>query len=344
MIRPTQSCGLRRTTAITIALLLSALLCARTSLAAQPNILLIIADDQGVDASAQYSVSRDVPRTPTLDRLAANGIVYDNAWATPGCTTTRGTLFTGQHGIHSGIDYIPAPLTDQHETLQQYLRRHPATANYRSAVIGKWHMGGRDASPNHPATVGIDYFAGNLKASVDDYYDWTQTINGNSSKTTAYHTTAITDLAIEWTERQRKPWFLWLAYAAPHAPFHLPPPGLHARKLSGTENSVRQDKRSYYLAAIEAMDAEIGRLLHSLPASSRDNTVVIYIGDNGTPRAVVDAGAFDRTKAKGTLFEGGAPAMTSGTRTPPSNRVPFALVRSNALASTTPRGVPLSPM
>jgi len=74
----------------------------------KPNILLIIADDQGLDASAQYSYSSDIPNTPTLNALAEQGIVFDNVWATPACTTTRGTIITGQHGINSGIDHVPS--------------------------------------------------------------------------------------------------------------------------------------------------------------------------------------------------------------------------------------------
>ena len=66
------------------------------SVSDQPNILLIIADDQGIDASAQYALSSDLPVTPTLNQLASNGIVFDNAWATPACTTTRSTMITGQ--------------------------------------------------------------------------------------------------------------------------------------------------------------------------------------------------------------------------------------------------------
>jgi hypothetical protein len=69
----------------------------------QPNIILIISDDHGLDSSAQYSLNNDSPTTPNLDQLASSGIIFDNAWATPVCTTTRSTMITGKYGVNSGV-------------------------------------------------------------------------------------------------------------------------------------------------------------------------------------------------------------------------------------------------
>ena len=69
----------------------------------QPNILLVITDDQGIDASAQYSLSSDLPDTPVINSLARNGITYENVWATPSCSTTRAALLTGKHGVNTGV-------------------------------------------------------------------------------------------------------------------------------------------------------------------------------------------------------------------------------------------------
>lgn len=168
-----------------------------------PNILLVIADDQGVDASAQYDVTDDPPVTPVLNALADEGLVFDNAWATPGCTTTRGTVLTGMHGIHSGISFIPATLDTHTQTLHAYLAENDATAEYASAVGGKWHMGGRDPSPLHPGDVGVEYFAGNVEGVIDDYEDWTLTINGDSNSSTEYHTSRVVDLGIDWISEPR---------------------------------------------------------------------------------------------------------------------------------------------
>jgi len=121
-----------------------------------PNILLVITDDQGLDASAQYSFSNDLPNTPTVDALAASGIVYDNAWATPSCTTTRAALLTGLHGVNSGVTSTPAVLPASVGTIQSYLAEQANSANYASGVFGKWHVAGAgNPDPNHPQSVGV---------------------------------------------------------------------------------------------------------------------------------------------------------------------------------------------
>jgi arylsulfatase A-like enzyme len=299
----------------------------------KPNILLIISDDQGVDASAQYSFSNDLPDTPIINLLAEQGITFDNAWATPACTTTRGTLITGQHGVNSGINYIPAVMDTETVTLQRYIKTFSEGSDYQTAVIGKWHLGGGTPELSHPNDSGVDYYAGTITGTLTDYYDWKLTENGVNSVSNEYHTTKITDLAIDWLDeqnQQNKPWFMWLAYVAPHSPFHLPPEGLHNRdQLTG--NDISTNKREYYLAAIEAMDTEIGRLIDSLSIEDRDNTLIIYVGDNGTPAGVIDTSVYNRTHSKGTLFEGAlrVPMVVSGSGVTRHN------VRESALVNTS---------
>jgi arylsulfatase A-like enzyme len=297
----------------------------------KPNILLIIADDQGVDSSNQYSYSQDRPRTPTMDALAASGIVFDNLWATPSCTTTRGSLITGQHGVHSGISFVPAVMNTSTNTLQRYLRANTASASYQTAVIGKWHLGGANPANNHPTDSGVGYYAGNITGVLPDYYSWPLVENGVSTTSTVYHTTKITDLAISWVSKQTQPWFLWLAYSAPHDPFHLPPANLHSRTtLTGTTTDIAARRREYYLAAIEAMDTEIGRLLSTMSATVRANTLIVYIGDNGTPIQVLDANVYTRGKTKDTLYEGGirVPMVVSGKGVGRSNARESALINT----------------
>lgn len=299
----------------------------------KPNVLLIIADDQGVDASAQYNFSTDLPDTPRINLLAEQGITFDNAWATPACTTTRGTLITGQHGINSGISYVPAVMDTETVTLQRYIKSFSESNDYQTAVVGKWHLGGSNPDLSHPIDSGIDYYAGTIKGTLTDYYDWELTENGVNSVSNVYHTTKITDLAIDWLDEQNqqdKPWFMWLAYVAPHSPFHLPPEDLHNRDhLTGSD--IDTNKREYYLAAIEAMDAEIGRLIDSLSVEDRANTLIIYVGDNGTPASVIDTSVYERTHSKGTLFEGGirVPMVVAGSGVTRKN------VRESALVNTS---------
>ena len=301
----------------------------------QPNILLIIADDQGLDASAQYTLSSDLPVTPTLNQLASQGIIFDNAWATPACTTTRSTMITGKYGVNSGVLDIGDILPAGSVTLQQFLAQDENTDNYQSAVIGKWHLGGTAADASHPATVGIDYFAGTLRGAISDYTDWDLTVNGQTTGSTEYHSSAITDLAIDWIDDQAQPWFLWLAYVAPHTPFHLPPAELHTQTLSGTEADIAANPRAYYLAAIEAMDTEIGRLLGTMTEAELDNTIILYIGDNGTPGRVVDRSVYGNG-SKGSLTEGGlrVPMVVSGAGVSRQNVRETALINSSDFFAT----------
>lgn len=299
-----------------------------------PNILFIISDDQGLDASAQYAYSTDVPITPNINALADSGLVFENAWATPACTTTRATIITGKYGFNSGVTFVPAVLSNEHEILQKYIESS-STENYASAVFGKWHLGGGNASANHPSDVGIEYFAGNL-SNISDYNNWELTTNGTTETNTGYHTTVITDLAIDWIGQQTSSWFTWLAYAAPHSPFHLPPADLHTRNLSGSTADIDANTRSYYLSAIEAMDAEIGRLLNSLSDEVRANTIIIFIGDNGTPRRIIDTTNFDRSHAKGSLYQGGVgvPLVISGKGVERQGERETALVTATDLYAT----------
>ena len=91
----------------------------------QPNILLVITDDQGIDASAQYSLSNDLPNTPVINALARNGITYENVWGTPSCSTTRAALLTGMHGVHTGVLSVPGNLPADSTTCLLYTSPSP---------------------------------------------------------------------------------------------------------------------------------------------------------------------------------------------------------------------------
>jgi len=303
----------------------------------RPNILLIITDDQGKDASAQYQLSNDVPDTPALNRLASEGLVYDNFWATPSCTTTRAAVISGKHGVNNGVPSTPGNLDPVHDTIQEFLAADISTADYRSAVFGKWHIAGREADLNHPASVGVPHYAGNFQGNLTSFYSWDLTTNGSTETVDGYHTTVITDLALDWIGEQTTPWFAWLAYSAPHSPFHLPPRDLHGRELSGTEEDIDANTRDYFLASIEAFDAELGRLLDSLPQDVVDNTLIMVMGDNGSPRTVIDRSAYvAASHGKGSLYDGGinVPFVVSGAGVTRSNERETALVSLTDIFAT----------
>ena len=160
--------------------------------------------------------------------------------------------------------------------------------------------------------MGIDYYTGFLKGELSDYYNWSLFEDGNFKTQNAYATTVLTDLAINWVSEQNKPWFLWLAYNAPHTPFHTPPGKMHSQgNLPDYGNGV--DPLPYYLAAIEAMDFQIGRLLESLSSEEKAKTILLFMGDNGTPAKTAQV-PYSRFTSKGSLYQGGinTPLFVSG--------------------------------
>jgi arylsulfatase A-like enzyme len=299
-----------------------------------PNILLVIADDLGLDSSSQYSIVGDLPNTPVLDNLAERGLVFENTWSNPVCSATRAGILTGKYGFRTGVLGVGDQLAITETSLQSFIHRH-LPGKYADAVIGKWHLGPEYGNPDHPADLGISHFSGLLGGGLGNYENWTLTTNGQQSSQTAYSTSKLVDLAINWVEGQNQPWFLWLAFNAPHTPFHLPPLDLHDRQLPGSAEDIDANPRSYYLAAIEAMDSELGRFLDSLDDRTRDNTIIIFVGDNGTPGLVAQA-PFTRGTAKGSLYQGGinVPLIVSGPGVNRAGQRESALVNTTDLYST----------
>lgn len=303
----------------------------------RPNILLVIADDFGIDASPCYEQVSDAakPDMPTLRSLCASGVVFDNMIVNPECTPTRATLLTGRYGVHTGVGAVDASLPTSEVSIQSVLTEQ---TNYASAVIGKWHLAGAPAEANtdHVTALGVPHYAGFLSGALQDYYNWPLSADGHTTQQTGYATTVFTGLAIDWiADHQDQPWFTWLAYTAPHTPFHLPPDNLHTRDgLTGDPQDILDRPRDYYFAAAEAMDAELGRLLNSIPQAEREQTTVIFVGDNGTPRQVVQG--YSATKSKGTVYEGGVhvPLVVAGAGVTRAGEREPALVNGADVFST----------
>ena len=168
------------------------------------------------------------------------------------------------------------------------------------------------------------------QSGVESYYNWQHTENGQVSTSNEYATSKLTDDAITWINDQEQPWFLWLAYNAPHTPFHAPPSDLHYQgSLPEDQASIDTNPLPYYLAAIEAIDSEMGRLFNSISSEDLENTVIIFLGDNGTPGQVVQQ--YHSQRAKGSLYKGGinVPMIISGKG---GNRINAQV---DALISTT---------
>ena len=265
-----------------------------------PNILLIIADDLGKDAMSGFSEGVIKPTTPNLDRLRGEGLTFTNMWVNPTCTPTRSSIITGKYGYRTGVKAVGDNLLASETALQRYIAVE-SNESYATAIVGKWHLGTNLIA--NPEEFGIDYYAGLISGSLPDYYRWQLTEDEEVTVMTEYSTTVFTDLAIDWVNQQDEPWFLWLAYNAPHTPFHIPPSEMHSQgSLPAYDASL--DATPYYMAAIEALDYQVGRLLDEIPDSELENTIIIFVGDNGTPAAVAQD-PYGRRKAKGTLYQGG---------------------------------------
>lgn len=297
----------------------------------KPNILLIIADDMGLDASPGYTIGSVKPPMPTLQNLINTGITFNNLWSNPVCTPTRSTILTGKYGFRTNVIKVNDELSTSEISIQKYLDKNLGSI-YNHAVIGKWHL---SSDVNHPQNMGVNYYAGALGGGLTNYLRWKLTENGESNISTIYNTTKYTDLAIDWIENQTQPWFLWLAYNAPHTPFHLPPTELHSQgNLPTDQASIDANPLPYYLAMLETMDTEMGRLISSMSSEEKENTIIIFIGDNGTPGQV--AQEYSSKRAKSSLYQGGinVPMVISGKNVLRINENENSLINTTDLFAT----------
>ena len=299
-----------------------------------PNVLLIIADDMGLDASPGYNVGTLKPNMPNLQNLINSGIRFNNVWSNPVCSPTRSTILTGKYGYRTGVLIGGDPLSTSEISLQTYINANSGN-EYSNAVVGKWHLSGTPTQPSHPNDIGVQYFSGVIGGGVESYYNWQHTENGQVSNSNEYTTTKLTDDAITWINDQEQPWFLWLAYNAPHTPFHVPPSDLHYQgNLPEDQASIDTNPLPYYLAAIEAIDSEMGRIFNSISSEDLENTVIIFLGDNGTPGQVVQQ--YHSQRAKGSLYKGGinVPMIISGKGVNRINTQEDALISTVDLFAT----------
>ena len=302
--------------------------------AERPNILLIISDDQGIDGSPEYDFTMDPPNTPTLSGLATDGLVFENMWAAPSCAPTRAAIITGKHGINTGVVSQPGDIEDEDETLFEFLARPEFENDYSMALFGKWGIGPNamgnmgNAADADPILNGVPFYAGSEQGNLASYDSWelvidTPDMNPVVDPNPDYSTTELRQLTEDWIADQDGPWFAWLAFNAPHGPFHWPDESLHTQgpaPAGGCEGGGMgnmggdSNERECQKAMMEALDTEVGNLLDSLSEEERENTIVIFTGDNGTPNAARDTIAVPNNQAKGSLNEGGirVPFFVSG--------------------------------
>ena len=310
-------------------------------LKAQRNVILIIADDLGSDYCGFYDNHLDTCKMPNVRKLLKKGVRFSRAWSNPLCSPTRAGILTGRYSFRTGVGNAvggvgSAVLNTSEVTIPRLLNAYNPNG-IAKANIGKWHLHLPTPTSNYllPNTMGYDRFEGNFTGMLTDYYNWTKITNGVASTSTNYATTEAVNNATSWirTVPTNKPFFLWLAFNAPHTPFHLPPSHLHSYSLSGTAADITANPKAYFKAAVEAMDTEIGRLCDSLKTYNRlDSTDIIFIGDNGDDANVsqVNGGA------KGSVYQEGVsvPFIISGPSVLNPNRVSDALVNTHDLFAT----------
>ena len=284
---------------------------------ANQNVLLIIADDLGVDVLNIEHVKNKVKVTterdstgaqqafylPNISTLLANGVYFTNAWAAPVCSPTRATIYTGMQPWRTGVGY--AVINDVLEdTLPDGTPVNTianaicdGTTTRACALFGKWHLGGEDNPVGDidktPLDRGWDYYAGNLGSHLpgDTYENWPKYTLGSTKDRyiveleSTYATKDVVDEAKAWIDAQTGPWFATLAFNAPHSPFHVPPdpttyqPATLIDPEPNVDNNF--DKKRKYNAMIQALDYYVGKLWDSNYGSDISdklrNTLIIFL-------------------------------------------------------------------
>jgi arylsulfatase A-like enzyme len=282
----------------------------------RPNVVLIMTDDAGYGDFGSYGAT-DV-KTPNLDRLARDGVRFTDFYANaPSCTPTRAGLMTGRYQQRVALEYPlgmqrPAdfsrglPVTGR--SLPQLLRN----VGYATALIGKWHLGWK---PEYsPTRHGFDYFFG-FKSGFIDFYTHTSPDspdhddlfeNDSAVRVDGYMTDLIANRSVRWIEQNsRQPFFIDVAFNAPHWPYQVPDkPSVardSARHLGPFDDST--STRADYVAMIERVDQGVGRILATLDRLGlREHTIVIFTNDNGGEWLSRNAPLFNH---KMSVFEGG---------------------------------------
>lgn len=308
--------------------------------AAPQNILLIIADDVGADASRLYnstSTGAVLPPTPNIAALASSGVVFGNAYANPLCSPTRACLLTGRHSFRTGVGSAfggagSTPLAASEFTLPEAFAA--AATGHHLAQFGKWHLA---SGANAPLTTGgWTNFAGSIQGAITSYTNWTKVVNGAVTMNyTNYATSDVVDDAVAWINaRGTNTWFTWVAFNAGHTPLHKPPAHLAPSYagLPGTTTHINNNPELYFHAMIEAMDTEIGRLLAAVTLT---NTHVIFLGDNGSSGQSIQP-PYSSQGAKRTVYEGGVkvPFIIAGPAVVNPGRTNNTLVHAVDLFAT----------
>ncbi|MBT1688505.1 arylsulfatase B [Dawidia soli] len=298
----------------------------------RPNIIIILADDLGWGDVGYHG---STIHTPNIDHLAKEGVELNRFYVAAVCSPTRAGLLTGRYPDRFGLRTTVIPPWSDFgvDTRETFLPQVLARAGYKNrAILGKWHLG-HAARKYHPLNRGFTHFYGHLNGAINYFtheregeLDWHNDFAVSHDK--GYSTDLLTDEAIRNIKAYRKdsPFFLYVAYNAPHGPLQakkkdMVPYGYDSTKPAfGNKNSAEVESREgrgntqqqTYAAMVTNMDHNIGRILSTLKElGMEDNTLVLFHSDNGAAPGIRGSGSGELKGTKFTEWEGGvrAPAI-----------------------------------
>ncbi len=290
----------------------------RANAQSKPNIVHIVADDLGWK-DVGFNGCTDI-KTPNIDALAAGGAKFTQFYVQPMCTPTRAALMTGRYPFRYGLQtaVIPSVSTYGLDTTEWLMPQCLKEAGYKTAIIGKWHLGHADKK-YWPKQRGFDFQYGAMIGELDYFtheehgvLDWYQ--DNIPLKEKGYTTTLIGNQAVKLIERHdtSTPLYLYLTFNAPHTPYQAPEDYINRYK------NIEDPTRRTYAGMVSCLDDEIGRVVAALDKKGiRGNTLILFHSDNGGTRNAMFAGVMaDMSKVKipcdngpyregkGSLFEG----------------------------------------
>src|SRR6266699_5761502 len=304
-----------------LATLLAALVATATRAAdTRPNIVCIVADDLGWK-DVGFNGCTDI-KTPNIDALAKGGAKFTQFYVQPMCTPTRAALMTGRYPFRYGLQTIVIPTAAGYglDTTEWLMPQCLNEAGYKTAIIGKWHLGHADKK-YWPKQRGFDYQYGAVIGELDYFtheehgvLDWFR--DNKPVREKGYTTTLIGADAVKYINAQdpNKPFYLYLTFNAPHTPYQAP------KEYVDRYPNIAEPTHRTYAGMVTCLDDEIGRVVAALDKKGlRQNTLILFHSDNGGTRNAMFAGQMadlSKTKipcdngpyrdGKGSLFEGGA--------------------------------------
>lgn len=311
------------------------------------NILVIIVDDLSVDKVGAYAADFAgyapdyLPDTPTIDGLAAAGLRFTRAWATPLCSPTRASLQTGvfpfRHEVGTALPEAgPSSAGVDPNNFNMFAETF-AGFGYETGFFGKWHLGTEDANgavgvpalgnftvEPHPARAGWDRYFGILGGypgagrSFTDWHriGWTMNDVGHSVDESNHLTSRTSRVATDWINDRNGEWLAIVSFSAPHSPDTGSSSWEYGDEIGASWRSTTElaclatqnctnEAAAVYQALAEHVDLELEDLLNDIDPEKMEDTLIFFMGDNGTPVAVQESVFNQVGRGKGTTYENG---------------------------------------